>query len=241
MHRFFAERTGENCVRLLPEEARHALTVLRLKEGDAVQIILEERLYDAEILSVQEGVTAELKGALPDPEPAVRVTLVQGLPKADKMDWIVQKCTEAGVYAVMPAEMPRCVVRLNGKDGAKKAERWQKIAAEAAKQSGRARVPAVSAPAPLEKVLSAMPKDALLLVPWEEEKAFPLRRAAAEHPDAKDIFLVIGPEGGMGEEEIAFLKSKGAVPVTMGPRIFRTETAAVAAMLLTLSVSGAYD
>ena len=68
MHRFFAERTGENCVRLLPEEARHALTVLRLKEGDAVQIILEERLYDAEILSVRDGVTAELKGALPDPE-----------------------------------------------------------------------------------------------------------------------------------------------------------------------------
>ena len=241
MHRFFAERTGENCVRLLPEEARHALTVLRLKEGDAVQIILEERLYDAEILSVQDGVWAELGDALPSPEPFVRVTLVQGLPKADKMDWIVQKCTEAGVYAVMPAEMPRCVVRLNGKDGAKKAERWQKIAAEAAKQSGRARAPAVTAPAALEKVLSAMPKDALLLVPWEEEKAFPLRRAAAEHPDAKDIFLVIGPEGGMGEEEIAFLKSKGAVPVTMGPRIFRTETAAVAAVLLTLSVSGAYD
>ena len=241
LHRFFAERTGENCVRLLPEEARHALTVLRLKEGDAVQIILEERLYDAEILSVQDGVTAELKGALPDPEPAVRVTLVQGLPKADKMDWIVQKCTEAGVYAVMPAEMPRCVVRLSGKDGVKKAERWQKIAAEAAKQSGRARVPAVSAPAALAKVLSALPENALLLVPWEEEKAFPLRQAVAEHADAKDICLVIGPEGGMGEEEIAFLKSKGAVPVTMGPRIFRTETAAVAAVILTLSVRGAYD
>ena len=105
MHRFFAERTGETSVRLLPEEARHALTVLRLKEGDAVQIILEERLYDAEIVSAQDGVWAELKGALTDPEPAVRVTLVQGLPKADKMDWIVQKCTEAGVYAVMPAGM----------------------------------------------------------------------------------------------------------------------------------------
>ena len=217
------------------------MTVLRLKEGDAVQIILEENLYSAEIVSVQDGVWAELSGVLPSPEPSVRVTLVQGLPKADKMDWIVQKCTEAGVYAVIPAQMPRCVVRLQGRDGEKKAERWRRIAAEAAKQSGRTHVPEVSAPAPLESALGSLPPDALLLVPWEEERSFPLRRAAAEHPEAKDIYVVIGPEGGMGEEEIAFLKSRGAVPVTMGPRIFRTETAAAAAVILTLSVSGAYD
>ena len=241
MHRFFAERYGENAARLLPEEARHALTVLRLREGDAVQVILEESLYDARIQSIQDGVMAELGSALPSPEPSVRVWLVQGLPKADKMDWIVQKCTEAGAYAVLPAAMPRCVVRLSGKDGEKKAERWQRIAAEAAKQSGRAHVPEVFAPGSLENALARAPEGALLLVPWEEEKALPLRRAVSEHPDAKDIVLVIGPEGGMGEEEISFLKARGALPVTMGPRIFRTETAAVAAVILTLSVRGDYD
>ena len=241
LHRFFAERTRENAARLLPEEARHALTVLRLREGDTVQVILEESLFDARILSIQDGVTAKLLSALPNPEPSVRVWLVQGLPKADKMDWIVQKCTEAGVYAVAPAEMPRCVVRLSGKDGAKKAERWQRIAAEAAKQSGRAHVPEVFAPGSLENALDRAPQGALLLVPWEEERSLPLRKAVAEHPEAKDIILVIGPEGGMGEEEIAFLKARGALPVTMGPRIFRTETAAVAAVILTLSNIGAYD
>ena len=241
MHRFFAEQYGENAARLLPEEARHALTVLRLREGDAVQVILEEQLFDARIQSIQDGVTAELVSALPSPEPSVRVWLVQGLPKADKMDWIVQKCTESGAYAVLPAAMPRCVVRLSGKDGEKKAERWQRIAAEAAKQSGRAHMPGVFAPGSLENALARAPEGSLLLVPWEEERALPLRRAVSEHPDAKDIVLVIGPEGGMGEEEIAFLKARGALPVTMGPRIFRTETAAVAAVILTLSVRGDYD
>ena len=241
MHRFFAQRLSENQARLLPEEARHALTVLRLEEGDGVQVILEEKVYAARILSAQDGVTAELLSALPSPEPGVRVTLLQGLPKADKMDFIVQKCTEAGVHAIVPVAMPRCVTRLTEKDGARKAERWQRIAAEAAKQCGRAHVPAVSAPLPFAGIARAVPRDVLLLVPWEDEKALPLRRAAAEQPEKKDICLVIGPEGGMGEEEISALRSLGAQTVTMGPRIFRTETAALAAVLLALSVSGAYD
>ena len=240
MHRFFARRTDDGQVRLLPQEARHALTVLRLKAGNEIQVILEETIWQARILSDREEVTVELRDALPSPEPAVRVTLLQGLPKADKMDWIVQKCTEAGVYAIYPVEMPRCVVRFSGKDGEKKAERWQRIALEAAKQSGRAHVPQIAPPLPAEKALSRISPDALLLVPWEEEKALTLKQAVSSHPESREICLIIGPEGGMGAEEVAVFKARGAIPVTMGPRIFRTETAALAAVLLTLNESGAY-
>ena len=241
MHRFFAEKLDEKNVRLLPEEARHAQTVLRLREGDRIQVILEDSLCDARILSLKDGVTAALGDALPSPEPNVRVTLFQGLPKADKMDLIVQKCTEAGVFAVVPVQMPRSVTKLSPKDGEKRAERWQRIAQEAAKQSGRAHVPHVSAPIPFEKLGDAVPDGALLLAPWEEENAFSLGRALAERPGQKDICLVIGPEGGMGQEEIAALKALGALPVTMGPRIFRTETAALASVLLTLNAYGNYE
>ena len=241
MHRFFAERAGEDTARLFPEEARHALTVLRLEAGAAVQVILDGALYEATLLPGKEETLARLGQALPSPEPSVRVTLFQGLPKADKMDWIVQKCTEAGVHAVVPVLMERSVSRPSGKDGAKKAERWRRIAAEAAKQSGRAWVPPVSEPAAPGKVKSLIPPDSLFLIPWEEENALPLRRAVAQAGQQRDICLLIGPEGGISGDEIAYFRSLGGVPVTMGPRIFRTETAALAACVLALSVSGAYD
>ena len=100
MHRFFAERIDTDTARLLPQEARHALTVLRLTAGEHVQLILEDQLFDAVLADTAPEVTARLEMALPSPEPRVRVTLYQGLPKADKVDWLVQKCTEAGVSAV---------------------------------------------------------------------------------------------------------------------------------------------
>ena len=241
MHRFVAERTGPDTARLPEGEARHALTVLRLSAGDQVQLILEETLFSAVITSVSDGVQARLVSALPSPEPSVRVTLLQGLPKADKMDWIVQKCTEAGVFSIVPVQMPRCVAKTDAKDGARKAERWRRIALEAAKQSGRTHVPDVSAPLSAAQAAVSLPRDALKLVPWEEEKAVPLSRALMEHPDSRNICLIIGPEGGMGEDEIAAWKNMGALPVTLGPRIFRTETAALAAVLLTLNAFHEYD
>ena len=118
MHRFFAERIDTDTARLLPQEARHALTVLRLKAGEHVQLILEDQLFDAVLAATAPEVTARLEAALPSPEPRVRVTLYQGLPKADKVDWLVQKCTEAGVSAVRVVEMARSVSRLNGGDAA---------------------------------------------------------------------------------------------------------------------------
>ena len=239
MHRFFAEKVDQETARLLPQEARHALTVLRLKVGENVQLILEDQLFDAVLLSEGPEVTARLGRALPSPEPKVRVTLYQGLPKADKVDYVVQKGTEAGVYAVRVAEMARSVSKLNGKDADKKAERWQRIAQEAAKQSGRAHVPAVDVIG--KKALpEALARHDLVLVPWEEAHALSLGEAARQHPEARDIAVIIGPEGGITPEEIDIFRSAGAVPVTLGPRIFRTETAGLAALIMLLYERGEY-
>ncbi len=240
MHRFFAIRTGNDTAELLPQEARHAVTVLRLKAGEAVQLILEDQLFDAVLLSTDDQVTARLEQALPSPEPKVRVTLYQGLPKADKVDYVVQKGTEAGVYAVRVLEMVRSVSKLNGKDADKKAERWQRIAQEAAKQSGRAHVPPVEVIG-AKALPQALSRHDLVLVPWEEAHALSLGQAVRKHPDAKDIAVIVGPEGGMTPDEIEGFRAAGAVPVTMGPRIFRTETAGLAALIMVLYERGDYE
>ena len=238
MHRFFAERTGENCVRLLPEEARHALTVLRLKEGDAVQIILEENLYGAKITSVQDGVWAELGDALPSPEPSVRVTLVQGLPKADKMDWIVQKATELGVSRIIPIAMERSVVRLSEADGRKKTERWQKISREAGKQCGRCFLPEICLPLSIEQLTAKTDLPALNVVPWEEADGFGPLALHNAWPKTDSLGILIGPEGGISSREIGMLKSGGFLPMTLGKRILRTETAGIAAVASLMCLYG---
>ncbi len=239
MHRFFAERIDSDTARLLPQEARHALTVLRLKPGENIQLILEDQLFHAVLAAVEPEVTAKLGDPLPSPEPGTRVTVYQGLPKADKVDWLAQKCTEAGAYAVRVMEMARSVSRLSGKDADKKAERWQRIAQEAAKQSGRAHVPAVEVIQP-RKLAGLLAEHKLVLVPWEEAHALSLGEAVRAHPEAKDIAVIIGPEGGITPEEIETLRASGAVPVTLGPRIFRTETAGLAALIMLLYERGEY-
>ena len=239
MHRFYAQRLDAETARLLPQEARHALTVLRLKAGDPIQLILEDQLFSAVLNDTSPEVTARLGEALPSPEPAVRVTLYQGLPKADKVDWLAQKCTEAGVYAIRVLEMARSVSRLNAADAARKTERWQRIAQEAAKQSGRAHVPEIEVVS-AKRLPELLAAHDLVLTPWEEARGVSLRQALQSRPDARDIGLIIGPEGGITEDEIEACRAAGAVPVTLGPRIFRTETAGLAALIMTLYERGEY-
>ena len=241
MHRFFVDEDGiqGSTARLEAGDAQHAARVLRLAPGDEVELLDGLCRYAARLTEVSiESVSAEVLSTLPDLEPNVRVTLFQGLPKAEKMEFILQKCTELGVYAVVPVQMERCVVQLSGKDGAKKQERWQRIAREAAKQCGRARVPEVSAPQPLAGLARPLSEDYdLVLVPWEEAREGGIR-AAIRETNAQRIAIVIGPEGGMTKEEVAWLAERGARPVTLGPRILRTETAGMAALTMALCLSG---
>ena len=235
MHRFFAERIGADTAVLSKEESAHALRVLRMNEGDACQAILEGELFAAQILEAGESVILRLGDKLPTTEAAVRITLYQGLPKGDKMEFILQKCTEIGVHRFVPVLFSRCVVKWDKKDNEKKLPRWQRIVQEAAKQSGRALMPEVEAPITVKELMERMAVHGQVLVPWEEEKGNGIRK---KWQGARDVAIVIGPEGGMDEKEVTAMQEVGAAAVTLGPRILRTETAGMAAAVSLLTLSG---
>ncbi len=235
MHRFFAERLDERSAVLPPEEEAHALRVLRLQPGDECQALLEDKLFAAEIAETAPRVVLRLGDELPSTEASVRVTLYQGIPKGEKMDFIAQKCTEAGVERIIPVAFSRCVAKWDGKDAAKKQARFQRIAAEAAKQSGRAVTPEIGLPVSVTKLCQELRDYDLALIPWEEERGNGIR---AKWQGQKKVAVVIGPEGGISPQEVEQMRSAGAVPVTLGPRIFRTETAGLAAVISLLTISG---
>ncbi len=217
------------------EESDHLLKSLRMRPGDAVQIIAARRLYEGEIAAADGGiVNVRVRRELPSPEPAVRVTLLQGLPKADKLELIVQKATELGVYRIQPVEMARSVARITDKEEQKR-ERLARIALEAAKQAGRAHVPQVLGAVRLEEALKTL--RGTVYVAWEEAASLRLSQALAQNRP-EEITLVIGPEGGIAAEEIVRLEAAGAKPVTLGPRILRTETAGLCALAVVMAAYG---
>lgn len=242
MNSFYMEGSGVvgQAAQLRSEEARHAFQVLRMQPGEeAYAVDAQGNRFLAEVQQIsKEACTVLLKEALSDHEAPVRVTLYQGLPKADKLDMVVQKLTELGASRIVPVKMERCVVKLDEKDGKKRQERLSKIAREAAKQCKRGRAPEVEAPQTWKQLREAMGKHDLLLVPWEDAAGFGLKAAYAMRPDAKDVGIVIGPEGGMSAAEIAALEEIGARQITLGPRILRTETAAVASCAMVMLLWG---
>ncbi len=241
MHRFYVETpiaaAGER-VTLSPEESRHAARVLRLRPGETVCLLDGQGLWEAALETVaEEAAVAVVTAQHPSPESDTKVVLWQGLPKADKLEWIAQKATELGADALWPVEMERSVARADkgGRDE-KKRERLQRIALEAAKQSGRARVMQVAPTVPMAQAVQRLVSDPaqLVLVAWEEEHALPLSEAVREHVVAhgapERAVIVIGPEGGISRQEWERLQALGARSVTLGRRILRTETAGLCAL-----------
>ena len=235
MHSFYIEEGG----RLSAEDAKHALRVLRLGPGDEVCAMDGGgRRWRARIASVADGVRLALEEELPSNEPPVRLTVYQGVPKADKLDFIAQKLTELGVSRLVPVRMERSVVKLDAKDGRRRRERLEKIAREACKQCGRGLPMEVAEPMDWRQALDDMAARRLLLTPWEEAEGFRLKDARELCPDARDIGIVIGPEGGMTAGEVDAMREVGARPVTLGPRILRAETAAVVSAALAMQLWG---
>ena len=243
MHRFYADDTpaADGLVRLGEEDAHHASRVLRMKPGDAAEVFMHGKRFFAEIASMEGAVTLRLLDELPSTEARLRVTLYQGLPKAEKMELIVQKAVELGAAAVVPVSMSRCVVQLNQKDGAKKQERWQRIAREACKQSGRCLQMQVEAPISFKELVRRLPGHEAAIVPWEDARGYSLPRLREELPHLTELAMVIGPEGGMSQEEVAQMRSALCRPVTLGPRILRTETAGLAALSALFCLYGDMD
>ena len=248
MHRCWLETAtppsiGEH-VTLSQEESAHIARVLRMRKGDPVQLIAADRLFACELADVNEKAAALcVLQEMPSPECPVHITLVQGLPKLDKLELIVQKATELGVWDVLPVEMERSVARLDGKED-KKRERISRIALEAAKQSGRAHVPDILPMCSLTTALNRMQAQQYdaIFVAWEEENSLRLSEAMkasiAESGIPSAIALVIGPEGGMSSKEIERWKAIGAQCVTLGKRILRTETAGLCALAVAMSAFG---
>ena len=240
MHSFYIDSPAGGAAMLPPEEARHALKVLRLGSGDAVCAMDGAgRRWRGEIGDIGGGsVRVNLLEALPDNEAPVRLTVYEGLPKADKLDFIAQKLTELGAAALVPVRMARCVVRLDGKDGEKRRERLEKIAREAAKQCGRGMPLQVAAPVDWSGAVQAMARHDLLLIPWESAGDMRLKDVFSTCSEARNIGIVIGPEGGMTAGEVGAMAAAGGRCVTLGPRILRTETAAVVSAALAMQLWG---
>ena len=165
----------------------------------------------------------------PDYELPSRIYLFQGLPKADKMELIIQKAVELGAYEIIPVETKRCVVKLDGKKAAKKVERWQQIAESAAKQSKRMLIPNVHQVLSFKEALKYAESMDIRLIPYELAKGMQeTKEILAAIEQGQSIGIFIGPEGGFEEKEVEAAISEGAKPITLGKRILRTETAGLA-------------
>jgi len=219
-------------------EAFHHLRVLRVAKGDSLEVFDGKgRAWAAEVLSVEED-AAVLRLGLERTAPRGRpVSLVQALPKADKLELVLQKGTELGVHAFFPSVSERSVVRLEGKSAEARQLRWQRIAEEAARQCGRAEVPTVHAVRGLLEAVRSLPASTRLLVLDEEETQVRLAQAAFVDRSAP-LALVVGPEGGLARTEVEALRELGGVSISLGPLVLRTETAALAALAVLRHLDG---
>ncbi|WP_333871385.1 16S rRNA (uracil(1498)-N(3))-methyltransferase [Desulforamulus putei] len=239
MPRFFVqpEQIKGNTALITGPDVKHISRVLRMAAGDALTLLDGTgSVYLAEICEInKEEILCRLLGQeKTDSEPNLKVTLVQGLPKGDKMETIIQKCTELGVHRIIPLAAARSVVKLEGKKVAERQERWQRVAMEAAKQCRRTGVPEVQRLRNWDEVLAGIPSGVLALMPWEDEKQQSLKEVLQSVAAPSEVYLFIGPEGGFAPEEAARVREKGFHRVTLGSRILRTETAGPAALTMVL-------
>lgn len=234
MYQFFVEpgQINENDKRviIIGADVNHIRNVLRMKVGEELSVSngQDGREYRCGILSLDaDKVECELRFVKEDAvELPVKVTLFQGLPKADKMELIIQKAVELGVTEIVPVAAKRCVVKLDEKKAASKIVRWQGIAEAAAKQSKRGIIPRVSPVRSFKEALMLASEMDVRLIPYELAEGMERTRKVFEQiTPGQSVAVFIGPEGGFEESEIILAEEKGTEAITLGRRILRTETA----------------
>jgi 16S rRNA (uracil1498-N3)-methyltransferase len=241
LHRFFLPTAFAELMTITGKDAHHISRVLRMKVGQQLQIVSNDQVSALmEIEAITEAVVSVrlVEKLATVNEPSVRIILAQGLPKGDKMDFIVQKAVEMGVSEIIPVSMDNCVVQLDAHKARKKTERWQKIVEEAAKQSKREIVPQVSTPLTITQLLALKQSVTLKIVAYEVEDRHGLKELLHEQNSIEEILLLIGPEGGISKEEFGLLKVGGMTSVSLGKRILRTETAGLATVAAILYETG---
>jgi 16S rRNA (uracil1498-N3)-methyltransferase len=233
MRRFFVDPgiLGQSSAVIRGELCNHIATVLRLKTGDAI-LLADGRGVEARarIAAVEkDGISVEIEPPGMD-VPAggdFCITLYQGLPKGEKLDLILQKCTELGISRIVPFNAERSVARLADERLAKRVQRWERIAMEASRQSGRSRIPAIGFAPDLRTALER-DNSTLRLLLWEGEEEQGLRSVLERSGKPASVSIIIGPEGGLSKGEAAAAAAAGFTPVNLGRRILRTETAGLA-------------
>lgn len=219
-------------LRVEGDRHHYLVHVLRVRSGQTVEVFDgRNRAFTARIDEVTDDALILALGTERTESPARRIWVVQGLPKGDKLEWIIEKATELGVSGIAPVSTERSIVKLDADRSEKKRERWQRIAEEAARQCRRSDVPQIWKPGPLLDVAAQVEPEALLLILDEAETAVRLAQALPEQPD-RPVALVVGPEGGLSRAEVEQLVREGGVAVSLGRNILRTETAALAAVTI---------
>ena len=239
MPKFFVDdnQVTEEKIKIIGNDVNHIKNALRKKQNDILTICntSNKKDYLCEILKIDENyIECRIKKEIQNyAESNVQVTIMQGLPKVDKMELIIQKSVELGVYDITPVEMKRCVVKLNDKDKQKKIDRWQKISEVAAKQSGRNIIPHIDNIINIKNICNLLKEYDIVLVAYEKEIKTTLKEELKKLKEVYNIndeikiAVIIGPEGGLDEEEIEMLQKNGAKTITLGKRILRTETASL--------------
>ena len=238
MHKFFTqpEYISDKVARIIGDDVKHIYKVLRLTEGSEVIVnnsLGKEYLCKISSITKTEVEFDILEEVEKSNESSIEITLFQGLPKSQKMDLIVQKGTELGVFKFVPVITERVDVKIKGEF--KKLSRLSKIALEAAKQSKRSIIPEVTEPIEFDDAIKSIQNMDLFVVPYENSQNYGINSLIREIKldEIKKVGIMIGPEGGFEEVEIEALKNNGAKIVTLGNRILRTETAGfVAASLI---------
>lgn len=236
MQKIFVEpdQIEENKITIIGPDVKHIGNVLRMQKGEKLQVCnqetLENYVVSIEKIEKEEIIAKILEKLQTTVESNVEIDLYQGLPKADKMELIIQKTTELGISSITPVEMVRCVVKLEEKESKKKLERWQKIATSAAQQSKRDRIPTIKQKCKIKEIAEKRNEYDAFFVAYEEEEIHSLKQELKriKRKDSYKIGILIGPEGGLEEKEVNLLKEKGAKVVSLGKRILRTETAPIA-------------
>ncbi|HEX3027191.1 MAG TPA: 16S rRNA (uracil(1498)-N(3))-methyltransferase [Clostridia bacterium] len=238
MPRFFTKDIDENFARITGQDAKHISRVLRMKPGEKLTVcdgMGNDYLCEITSMLEHEVTLSILDKSKSKSEPAVSVTLFQGLPKSDKMDYIVQKSVELGITRVVPVVTARSVSRPDEKSMHGKIERWNKIAAEAAKQCGRGQIPKVETTVTFHRALDELRRMETALLFYEGSTA---KIAGQLNNTVREIGFLIGPEGGLEPGEVQAAKEAGIFVAGLGPRILRTETAPICVLSIIMYATG---
>lgn len=236
MYQFFVEpeQIGSEQAAITGSDVNHIRNVLRMKPGETVRVSDGRgSCYDGVIEALQtDEIIVRLSGEkIESTELPVETVLFQGLPKSDKMELIIQKNTELGVSAIVPVATSRAVVKLDEKKADNKVKRWNSIAESAAKQSKRTLIPEVRSVMSFKQALAEASAFGIKLMPYENAEGMAFtRKCIGEIKTGAKVAIFIGPEGGFSEEEVAAASAAGFVPITLGRRILRTETAGMSVM-----------